>query len=142
RALRGASPAAPGGGPPPPLSPGRGPNPRRPRPRGRYRTVTACPRRASARQSSRPCWDAPLTPVSEMISMMRMTLPLPRIDRVRVWSIGIYTGKSPFALRPPAGVVNPVLTAQHVTDVRARYVADPFMLRHESSWYMFFEVLE
>jgi hypothetical protein len=74
--------------------------------------------------------------------MMRMTLPLPRIDRVHVWSIGIYTGKSPFALRPPAGVVNPVLTAQHVSDVRARYVADPFMLRHESSWYMFFEVLD
>ena len=73
--------------------------------------------------------------------MMRV-LSLPLIDRVHVWSIGIYTGASPFALGPPAGIVNPVLTAGHVSDVRARYVADPFLLRRDSSWYMFFEVLD
>src|SRR5262249_59679534 len=108
---------------------------------GGTRTVRECPRRASSRLSSRPCWVAPLTSTPEMISMMRV-LSLPRIDRVHVWSIGIYTGASPFALSSPAGIVNPVLTARHVSDARARYVADPFLLRRESSWYMFFEVLD
>ncbi len=61
---------------------------------------------------------------------------------MRRWSIAIYAGDSPFALSAAPGVVNPVLTARDVTDVSARYVADPFMLRKESFWYMFFEVLE
>ena len=64
------------------------------------------------------------------------------MTRVRQWSIGIYSGVSPFALGPSAQVANPVLTARNVSDARARYVADPFMLRKESGWYMFFEVLE
>ena len=36
---------------------------------------------------------------------------------------------------------NPVLTAAHVTDVPATFVADPFMLQVQQTWYMFFEVL-
>ena len=67
---------------------------------------------------------------------------LPRLGRVPVWSIGIYCGDSPFTLCPPAGLVNPVLTARHVTDLHARYVADPFLLRHGAVWYMFFEVVD
>jgi len=59
-----------------------------------------------------------------------------------MWSIGIYSGESPFNLKPHAGVRNPVLTADHVTDVAAAFVADPFMLRVEGAWYMFFEVLD
>lgn len=56
-----------------------------------------------------------------------------------VWSIGIYAGKSPFHLSPAAQ--NPVIAAPDVTDVPARFVADPFMLRVDSLWNMFFEVL-
>lgn len=56
------------------------------------------------------------------------------------WSIGIYTGQSPFDL-VSIGKLNPVLTAKDVTDVRARFVADPFMIAEGSMWYMFFEVL-
>ncbi len=70
-----------------------------------------------------------------------LRLAPPRI-RARQWSIGIYAGASPFTLKPPAQLANPVLTARDVRDVRARYVADPFMLRRQSGWYMFFEVLE
>ena len=72
---------------------------------------------------------------------MRMGF-LPRLGRVRVWSIAIYVGHSPFTVSPPADFVNPVLTAQDVTDLRARYVADPFLLRHGATWYMFFEVVD
>jgi hypothetical protein len=57
------------------------------------------------------------------------------------WAIGIYTGTSPFELRPAEGVVNPVLTASDVTDIKAEFVADPFMIKKDSVWYMFFEVL-
>lgn len=57
-----------------------------------------------------------------------------------MWSIGIYTGNSPFALRPAPN--NPVLTNTDVTDVQAEFVADPFMLHSDGRWYMFFEVLD
>jgi len=57
------------------------------------------------------------------------------------WAIGIYEGKSPFELLPARQVSNPVLTAEDVTDVPARSVADPFMLYENNTWYMFFEVM-
>jgi hypothetical protein len=57
-----------------------------------------------------------------------------------MWSIGIYTGDSPYRLKPAAEISNPVLTRASVTDVPATFVADPFMLRTQT-WYMFFEVL-
>lgn len=56
------------------------------------------------------------------------------------WSIGICTGKTPFQPEPCRKAHNPVLTAEDVTDVDADFVADPFMVRHEFFWYMFFEV--
>jgi hypothetical protein len=58
-----------------------------------------------------------------------------------VWSIGIYRGPSPFALRPAPRVQNPVLTRVDVTDVPAEFVADPFLIRVQESWYLFFEVM-
>ena len=57
------------------------------------------------------------------------------------WSIGIYTGKDPFNLVSPDYISNPVLTAKDVTDVPADFVADPFMVKKDHAWYMFFEVM-
>jgi hypothetical protein len=57
-----------------------------------------------------------------------------------VWSIGIYAGESPFHLAPAPNVHNPVLSATDVTDLRAVFVADPFMIRANHNWYLFFEV--
>ncbi len=56
------------------------------------------------------------------------------------WSIGIYTGESPLALAPHPAISNPVLCSQDVTDVCANFVADPFMMQVDDTWYMFFEV--
>jgi len=56
------------------------------------------------------------------------------------WSIAIYTGESPLRLSPAGSIKNPVLTARHVRDVKAVFVADPFMIRECDQWYMFFEV--
>jgi PKD repeat protein len=47
--------------------------------------------------------------------------------------------QSPFTLFDPQGVVNPVLTAQSVTDLDATYVADPFLFNNSGAWYLFFE---
>ncbi|MDF5737009.1 glucosamine inositolphosphorylceramide transferase family protein [Nostoc sp.] len=57
------------------------------------------------------------------------------------WSIGIYVGDSPINVTAPANVKNPVLTHQDVSDVRAAFVADPFMIKVGPTWFMFFEVL-
>ena len=56
-----------------------------------------------------------------------------------MWSIGIYTGDSPFQLAPTTP--NPVLTRNDVTDIPAGFVADPFMIRRDGRWHMFFEVM-
>ena len=56
-----------------------------------------------------------------------------------MWSIGIYTGDSPYDLKPAPQIPNPVLTAGHVTDIPASFVADPFIIR-ANPWFMFFEV--
>jgi hypothetical protein len=63
----------------------------------------------------------------------------PSIRKIDRWSIGIYTGKSPFALSEN-GAKNPVLTYRDVRDVPAKFVADPFMIQERNTWYMFFEV--
>lgn len=57
-----------------------------------------------------------------------------------LWSIGILTGSSPTHLRHAGSIKNPVLTRDHVTDVRALFVADPFMIRVGDTWHMLFEV--
>lgn len=56
------------------------------------------------------------------------------------WSIGIFAGPDPLRLTSPPHVENPVLTRDHVTDVPAAFVADPFLLRHDDVWHLFFEV--
>lgn len=56
------------------------------------------------------------------------------------WSIGIHTGKSLRQLSSPRQISNPVLSARDVSDVSAAFVADPFMVRKDNLWYMFFEV--
>ena len=65
-----------------------------------------------------------------------------RLQRDReIWSIGIYKGPSPILIGPAADIKNPIFTAQQVTDIKARFVADPFMIKHEGEFHLFFEVL-
>ena len=61
--------------------------------------------------------------------------------KTQIISIGIYGGRSPLELAPVCQVSNPVLTRNSVSDVRAEFVADPFMLQAQGAWYMFFEVM-
>jgi hypothetical protein len=66
-----------------------------------------------------------------------------RVDRIpqQIFSIGMYEGKSPLTLHPNNNAVNPVITCNHITDITATFVADPFMIKVDTTWYMFFEVM-
>jgi len=59
-----------------------------------------------------------------------------------IWNIGIYDirddGRS-LILSGSEG--NPVLTADDVKDIPARFVADPFLIQERDTFYLFFEVM-
>lgn len=61
--------------------------------------------------------------------------------RYQRWAIGLYRGPTLDALVIHPQVINPVLTAEDITDVEARFVADPFLLRTKTEFLMFFEVM-
>ena len=56
------------------------------------------------------------------------------------WSIGIFHGTSPFNLLPVEDNGKAVLTANDAKDIPAAFVGDPFMIRANDRWYMFFEI--
>jgi hypothetical protein len=62
------------------------------------------------------------------------------VDRQMNWSISIYEGQNFQQLKPSSIVQNPVLSRQDVTDAVAVFVADPFMIRTQDNWLMFFEI--
>ncbi len=84
------------------------------------------------------CLASPLRIVSNVVSQGNH----PRFSRKNEWSIGIYQGTTPFDMSAPGDIANPVMTAAQVTDVKAEYVADPFMIESNGTWHMFFEVFE
>lgn len=59
----------------------------------------------------------------------------------RSWAIGIYTGDSPLRLSAPPGIRNPVISYKDISDARASFVADPFIVIEKGIWHMFFEVM-
>ncbi len=58
-----------------------------------------------------------------------------------IWSIGLYEGPDPVTLTPATGIINPILTADDITDTKARFVADPFMTVHDGRYHLFFELM-
>jgi hypothetical protein len=67
---------------------------------------------------------------------------VPFISRPERWAIGIYSGVALEDLTPHPPTQNPVLTAGDISDREADFVADPFMLRHEGTWFLFFEIVD
>ncbi len=76
-----------------------------------------------------------------MLGRRWATHGVPFIKKQGSWEIDIYVGTTPFRFSTPPAVRNPVITANDVTDIRAYFVADPFMLRAGGTWFMFFEAL-
>ncbi len=57
------------------------------------------------------------------------------------WSIGIYSGDTPFELGDEAGLRNPVMEPEAATGIPSRFVADPFMVTRDGTYYVFYEAL-
>lgn len=58
------------------------------------------------------------------------------------FSIGIYRGPCLCGLSNQDAEDKPVLTRREVTDMPADFVADPFMIRADGEWHMFFEAMD
>ncbi len=54
------------------------------------------------------------------------------------WTVGVYTGPSPFDLSPAPNVRNPVLRGSDVSDMRTDTLAHPFIVAANSRFYVFF----
>lgn len=65
---------------------------------------------------------------------------IPFVSRREQWTIGIYRSDSPFHFNQLQGWLNPLFRAEDVTDVTAKFVADPFLIKDGSTWELFFEV--
>lgn len=65
---------------------------------------------------------------------------VPFVSRREQWTIGIYRSNSPFHFNALQGWINPLFRAEDVTDVNASFVADPFLIRQDKQWDLFFEV--
>src|SRR5437879_4187404 len=61
--------------------------------------------------------------------------------KAALWSIGIFSGARLVDLGPIPGAGVPALSAREITDVPAQFIADPFMINVNDTWYMFFEVM-
>jgi CelD/BcsL family acetyltransferase involved in cellulose biosynthesis len=57
------------------------------------------------------------------------------------WAIAIYGGASLETLAALDHHDRPALTFNEVSDAPARFVADPFLARHDGEWILFFEIL-
>lgn len=80
--------------------------------------------------------------VTKMKEELGVEQPAKRTQRqVPVWSIGIFSGATLSDLKPVPGIETPVISAKDVSDVPAEFVADPFMIKADDTWYMFFEVM-
>lgn len=60
----------------------------------------------------------------------------------QIWSISIYEGESIQNLKPASYIKNPILQASDINDVDARFVADPFIIKDNGLWYLFFEIYD
>ena len=75
-----------------------------------------------------------------LVVLAAAAIPAARVRKI--WSIAIYEGTSLLDLRPAGETPAPVLTAGDVTDARARFVADPFLLVRPDGWHLFFELFD
>jgi hypothetical protein len=65
---------------------------------------------------------------------------VPFVTQREQWTIGIYRSDSPFHFNELQGWINPLFRAENVTDVPAKFVADPFLVKEGEEWNLFFEV--
>lgn len=57
------------------------------------------------------------------------------------WSVGIVRGKTIEEIPQKLSDTRPVLSAKDVLDRTVRFTADPFLIQHAVTWYLFFEIM-
>jgi hypothetical protein len=72
--------------------------------------------------------------------LVGMKRGIPFITQREQWTIGIYRSASPFHFNELQGWINPLFRAEDVTDIPAKFVADPFLIKEGKTWNLFFEV--
>lgn len=65
----------------------------------------------------------------------------PYVGLAKVWSVAVCKVDGPFSGDPLEVSPLQVLTADHVTDVQASLIADPFLMQEGETLYLFYEVL-
>jgi len=65
---------------------------------------------------------------------------IPFVTQREQWTIGIYRSNTPFHFNQLQRWLNPLFKAEDVTDVSAKFVADPFLIKEGDTWDLFFEV--
>jgi hypothetical protein len=65
---------------------------------------------------------------------------IPFVSQREQWTIGIYRSDNPFHFNKLQNRINPLFKAEDVTDVPAKFVADPFLVKEDKIWNLFFEV--
>jgi hypothetical protein len=65
---------------------------------------------------------------------------IPFVTQREQWTIGIYRSNTPFHFNQLQRWLNPLFRAENVTDVSAKFVADPFLIKEGETWNLFFEV--
>ncbi|MEO8354721.1 MAG: hypothetical protein ABI621_02290 [Chloroflexota bacterium] len=65
---------------------------------------------------------------------------IPFVAQREQWTIGIYRSNNPFHFNELQGWINPLFRAENVTDVPAKFVADPFLIKEDETYSLFFEV--
>ncbi len=89
-------------------------------------------------------WPSPRVPVKAVKRRVKAVLGrfTPRFTDHADWAIGLLHGPSPGDLVPPVSVPNPIVKRRDLPDRRVAFVADPFALRVEGEWYLFYEVMD
>lgn len=62
-------------------------------------------------------------------------------ESAQKWSIGIYSSNSSEPFSFESATNNPVLTCDDINDIPADFVADPFLVNSNNSYFLFFEVM-
>ncbi len=73
-----------------------------------------------------------------LLSKRQKTRPA-NINRGRKWSIGLFRGDPLKKLIELPG--NPIISAEDITDCRAGFVADPFIIKADNLYYLLFEIM-
>ncbi|MFJ7728157.1 hypothetical protein ACIQXV_18670 [Neobacillus sp. NPDC097160] len=77
------------------------------------------------------------------ILLILIGLLLKRNIIVGIWSISVFNSQTLISKYPDKNKIGrPSLQASDISDVHAEFIADPFIISHQSLFFMFFEILD